>query len=261
MLAFLLASQSKEPPVMSPAIFRFPAKEFQARWLDLDESGFDSVCVDGGETEEIKQVLPPALQQWKPSQIDTAANMAWRNATISFVKGKISPKSWVEKTKNIKATVKFLSSPKTKWLRDEVGPETGFSVFATVFLTCQPGRICLTSGDSWYGRRLPEAGRLQSWVLAIHDFLGPALYQRAEMKVAEKPALKVIRADAKPGILSFVVETGPESWTFYFNNSSKIMPIKNLDPEFVGLDRGLIVEEGGMKLHPQGFVVEIFVKQ
>lgn len=260
----LLAGQAD---VRTPAIYRCPAAEAETHFFNriVEESGYDSVCIEPKPGPKALALAKGRLKFVDAKTIDTPANLNWRNATIAFAGGKISPKEWLKRTSNLRETVHFLSSPKTPDLRTAMSSVpidpgqtfSGPSVFAEFLLLCWPGKPCLTASDTWQTRYLPPPGRHESWVLAMRDFLGPLLYFRAEnpFLVTNKP--KIIRADAKPGLLVFQQSNGKTTFTFYFNNSYVPVDIPKVDPDKVsGISRGFNLDEDKPRLMPRGVVIE-----
>lgn len=265
-LALALALQS-EAPNRTAAIYRCPAKEAETEKLAklIDEDGYDGLCIDPKPGPHAKLAAKGKVRFFTPSQIDTKANLKWRNATISFAAGKISPKQWVAETSGLHETVHFLTSPSTIDLRtvmstvpvDPGQTYSGRSVFAEMFMLSQPGRVCFTSTDVWSTRELPEAGRLQSWVLAMNDWLGPMLNYRHEKSflVTGKPV--IIRADAKPGLLIFRQGKGKGSITFYVNNSFEPIELPKINEgKVIPMSWGLNLEGHKQKLNGPGYVIE-----
>jgi hypothetical protein len=255
-----------EAPERTPAVYRCPAKEAESARLEhlLNEEGFDALCVDPKPGPLAVKVAKGKVRFMDSKAIDTKANMSWRNATIAFASGKMSPKQWVAATAGLHETIHFLSSPKTKDLRDVMsavpvdpgGTFSAASVFAEIFLLAQPGRPCLTSTDIWETRELPDAGRLQSWVLAMRDLLGPMLSYRHDnpFMVTGKPT--VIRADAKPGLLIFRQSGGKKTLTFYFNNSDAPVKLPKVNMEKVTINGGMNLDGPEPVLNHDGFLIE-----
>lgn len=247
----------QEARVRTPAIYRCTTQEGESKFFApmIEEEAYDAYCIEPKPGTSATLAARGKARFVTASAIDTAANLRWRNAAVAFATGKISPKEWVRRTRGMGETVHFLSSPKTKGLREATGQETRRAVFAEMFLLSQPGRLCITADDIGGTRYLPEAGRLQSWILAMRDYLGPMLYFRAATPyvVAGKP--KILRADAKPGLLVFEQRQGTRSVTFYFNNGPDLLPLPKLDPERLsGISVGLDLEGPKPRLQPGGFV-------
>lgn len=254
------------PVVRTSAVYRCPASEATTDRMKklVEDDLFDSVCVDPKPPALTLQWMKGKLKSVKPSVIDTAANLKWRNATIEFAAGRISPAEWVSRTKNLHETYHFLSSPRTKTLRDEMmsvpvlpgGTYSARSVFAEMFVLSLPGTPCFTSSDVWKTRELPEPGRLQSWVLAMNDFLGPLLYYRYEhaFMVLKKP--RIVRADKQPGLLVFVQSQGHKTLTFYLNNSNRTIELPPLDVDKVIINHGLDLEGQKPAIVETGFLIE-----
>jgi hypothetical protein len=255
-----------EAPARTPAIYRFPAKEESSRRLQelIDEEGFNMLCVDPKPGARVTEMAKGKLKFIDPKMIDTRANMKWRDATIEFAAGRISPKEWLKRTKGLKETVHFLTSPKTKELRPTMGvvpvPSGGTysarAVFAELFLLSQPGVPCLTSSDTWKTRDLPDAGRLQSWILAMNDLCGPMLYYRFDKPflVTGKPV--ILRADDKPGLLILRQTKGEKSITFFFNNSHSALELPSwIDMSKVTINRGIDMDSPKPKLWDAGMLI------
>lgn len=249
MLAVVLALiQQEEVADRTPAIYRCPASEVIAnphRFESLVRNyGFDTYCIEPAPPAAAKELLKKyKLKTIAAKEIDTAPNLAWRNVTIDFVNGKISPKAWLDKTSKIKATIHFLSSPKTRELREATGEVSHYATFAEVFLLAWHGRPCLTNVDIWKTRELPDAGKLQNWVLAMNDWLGPMLYYRHESPflVTQKP--KIISAPSTPGLFIFSTTDGKKTITMYFNNGDKPVKMPKIDFDNTTITRGLNIEE------------------
>jgi hypothetical protein len=265
MLAFVAIAammQDPEPPVeRTPAIYRCPAAEAESTfWPSLvDEHYFDSYCVEPKPGPKAKQVVKDsklAVKFIQASIIDTPANLKWRNATIDFVNGKISPKAWLARTKASKATVHFLSSPKTPTLREATKQESPNAVCAELLVLTWPGRPCFTADDIWQTRYLPGPGRLQSWILSMNDLLGPAMYGRARDKFLTTQQPEIVRADDKPGLLIYRYKQGKHIETFYVNNGPKPIEINPKMDNVSGICRGLNLDGEKPMLLPFGFVNE-----
>lgn len=213
----------------------------------LDEDGFDSICVDPKPGSKALMAAKSKVKFVDSRTIDTSANMKWRKATIAFAKGEISPKKWFSLTSACRETVHFLTSPATKPLREEMssvpvdpgGTYSARSVFAEMLLLSLPGKPCLTSTDIWLTRQLPAAGKLQSWVLAMNDWLGPIMVLRHDKPFLVNGRLKVIRADDKPGLLIFSQTDGKSTETFFFNNALQAVELPKVNTDKLILARGL----------------------
>jgi hypothetical protein len=270
MVAVLLAFVAASPQVDGriAAIYRCPSPEAESKFFQrlVDDYYFDSVCVEPKPGPLATKLAKGKLKFVDAKTIDTAANLKWRNATIAFASGKISPKQWLADTKNLKATIHFLSSPKkTKDLRTQMSSVpvdpgqsySGRSVFAELLVLAWPGRVCFTADDIWRTRYLPEAGRHQSWVLAMNDFLGPMMYSRLKSPIITNGQPTIIRADAKPGLLIFRHTLGKRTITFYLNNSFESLKLPKINLDNVsGIDRGLDVDGPKPRLMPTGFLIE-----
>lgn len=227
----------QQPPERANAIYRMPATEASSpRFQELFDDEFDTLCVDPSPNAAIKAVVAKKLGFIEPKLLDTKANRQWREATIAFANGKMSPQAWIARTSKLHETIHWLSSPKTSSLRDATPSQaadptySGRSVFAEMLLLAWPGRPCLTSTDCWLTHELPDAGRLQSWVLAMNDWRGPMLSLRHDRSDMARGPVQVLRADAKPGLL--IVHLGKEGkgTTLYFNNSSRALDGGQIDP-------------------------------
>lgn len=243
--------------VRTPSIYRCPAIEAESKFFPtmLEEDEFDTYCIEPKPSARVAAMLKGKAKTIKASEIDTAANLKWRNATIDFVNGKISPKTWVSTVANLHETVHFLSSPKTKQLRAATGNVTRKAVCAEMLLLSWPGKPCLTADDIGATRYLPGPGELESWILAMRDFLGPKLYMRSEdtFLVTSKPL--IVRADAKPGLLIFSQTNGRKTITFYFNNSSAEVELPDFNMDNVGgVTVGLDLEGKKPRLQSGGFM-------
>jgi hypothetical protein len=244
--------------VRTPAIYRCTTAEGETKFLApmIEEEAFDAYCIEPKPGPSAAWAAKGKARFVSAKTIDTAANMKWRNATIAFVTGKISPKEWVRCSRGLNETVHFLSSPKTQKLREATGQETRRAVFAEMFLVSQPGRLCITADDIGGTRYLPGPGRYESWILAMHDYLGPMLYQRAKTPYLVTGKPRVLRADAKPGLLIFEQRQGMNSMTFYLNNGPDLLELPKVDPEHLsGIAIGLDLEGPKPRLQPGGFVI------
>lgn len=208
LFALIPAFQDPEPPVeRTHAIYRLPAAEAEGKLFPpfVKNYGFDTFCIEPKVGRSALSLLnAEKVKTISPHLIDTSANIKWRNATINFLNGKLSPKAWLKVTRNLKETVHFLSSPKTESLRDATGKETYRAVQAEVFLLTWPGIPCLTADDLGKTRSLPEPGALESWILAMGDYLGPQLYLRSRCPYLAAGTPKILRADAMPDRKSVV---------------------------------------------------------
>ena len=254
-----------EDPIRTPAIYRFPASEqIEDRISKLiDEYGYDSLCVDPKPSSKTIELAKGRVKFFDAKLIDTTPNLNWRNAAINFANGKISPAKFLSLTNGLKSTVHFLSSPKTPDLRTATPSQTTDetyslrSVFAEFVLLGLPGRVCVTSGDAWHTRELPESGRLQSWVLAVRDRLGPSLYMRAESPFLATGKLSVIRADARPGLLIWKMSSGKKGYIFTVNNSNQSVEIPGyVSAKVIGLSVGLDLNGPKPRLQGPGFYVQ-----
>lgn len=265
-LALALILQT-EAPDRTPAIYRCPVKEAESDRLGklIDEDGFDSLCVDPKPGPAAIKAAQGKVRLIPAREIDTKANRKWRDATIEFASGRISPKQWVSRTKGLGETIHFLTSPSTKDLRtvmsvvpvDPGHTYSGRSVFAEMILLSNPGRLCLTSTDIWQTRDWPGPGRLESWILAMNDWLGPMLSYRHDhpFLVMGKPI--VVRADDKPGLLILRFKGGKKTLTFYYNNGWTPVELPpGFNPEKTTIDLGLNMDGPKPALMDTGFVIE-----
>lgn len=260
MLSLLLLHmvQPDEPLVRTPAIYRCPATEGESEKLKelVEDSAFDSLCIDPKPGPQARQAAANKLKFVSPSSVDTTSNLKWRNATIAFARGQISPKEWLKRIKNLHETVHFLSSPATPTLRDATDKDSSRATFSEMLILSWPGKPCLTSTDTWRTKQLPEAGALQSWVLAMNDRLGPMLYYRSHEPAMVKGAPTVLRADSKPGLLIFRQKAGKGSLTMYFNNSTSPISLGYIDWQHMTMDRGVQAEdERDTRLAPAGSLI------
>ncbi|HLO97659.1 MAG TPA: hypothetical protein VK171_03600, partial [Fimbriimonas sp.] len=187
--------------------------------------------------------------------LDNKANHAWRQASLDFLNGKISPKQWVSRVSKLKTTANFLSSPKTKGLREETGQFTSKAVQGEMLVLTWKGTPCITSTDIGKTRPLPPAGRLQSWFLSMRDYLGPTLYLRNEIKPSDYAKLKVVRADAKPGVLIYEVKLGKGTVRFHFNNGPKPVPMPDAGKEYSIMQIGFNFEKDPPEMLTNGFFI------
>jgi len=258
-----VALHQAESTERCPSVYRMPAAEVSSRrFKELLDDEFDSLCIDPAPTAAARATMKGKLKFVSAKQLDTPANRKWRDATIAFANGNISPKQYVARTTGLHETYHWLSSPKTPALRDATPSQpldptySGRSVFAEMILLSSSGTPCLTSGDCWLTRDLPDAGRLQSWVLAMNDYRGPMLSYRNEHKfmVTSKP--QVLRADAKLGLL--VLHQGPKSkgFTVFFNNSMEPLEAAGIKPEnALGMGNGVDMEGPKPRVRSLGMVI------
>lgn len=250
-------------PTQSLAVYRMPVAEGTSpRMEELLEDEFDGLCVDPEPTLALRQMVGQRLKFVSPSLLDTAANRKWRDATIAFANGRISPAAWVSRTKGLGETYHWLSSPSTPSLRDATPFQahdvtfSGRSVFAEMVLLGLPGRVCLTSSDCWLTRTLPEAGRLQSWVLAMNDFRGPFLSLRKERPELRIRPLRIVRADRKPGMLVAHLGAAAKGVTVYFNNSGVSLDANGLDADkALPMGNGFDMEGKNPRVRSLGMVI------
>lgn len=245
--------------VRTPAIYRCTTQEGETKFLApmIEEEAFDAYCIEPKPGPSAAWAAKGKAKFVSARTIDTAANLKWRNAALAFVTGKISPKEWVRRTSGLGETVHFLSSPKTQTLREATGQITRRAVFAEMFLVSQPGRLCITADDIGGTRYLPGPGRLESWILAMHDYLGPMLYLRASTPCLVTGKPRILRADAKPGLLIFEQRQGAKSVTFYLNNGPDLLDLPKVDPEHLaGVAIGMDLEGPKPRLQPGGFIFD-----
>jgi len=253
----LFALLLQEPVERTPSIYRCPASEAESKFFAhlVEDCGFDTYCVEPKPGPSATQVAKGQGTFVKASVIDTKPNLRWRNATVDLVNGKISPKAWLEKTRGLGETVHFLSSPQTPGLRTATQTDSTRAVMAEMFVLATPGIPCLTADDVGRTRFLPGPGRLESWILAMNDWLGPMLYFRHAhpYMVTGKP--EVIRADPTPGLFIFKQSDGKNSQTFYFNNADTFMELPPIDQNHLSIVIGLNVDEPKPRLRPKGFFI------
>lgn len=231
----------------------------------IEEDYYDAICIDPSPGPRVKQWAKGKVKILSPSQLDTPANLKWRNATIAFVSAKISPAEWLKRTKSLRETYHFLTSPKTKPLRDELasvpvdpgGTYSGRSVLAEMLLLSLPGKPVLCSSDVYTTKRWPDKpGKFESWILAMNDYRGPMLNYRFSLPSLFQGVPQIVRADAKPGILTFRLVQRDKYLTFSFNNSFEPLDIPSLEAEHATIARGLILDGAGPMLGPAGSVIE-----
>lgn len=251
MIALALLALQADAPYRTPAIYRIPAKFVRLDRLEamMTDDGFDQYCIEPKATPEILAVLAKGkVKAADPKAIDTAANLDWRNATIELAAGKISFKKWLTKTEKLKSTVHFLTNPKTKELYAELGMPSYRSTLAEMFLLSWPGRICLASTDIWQARWWPENdSKIESWILAMNDYMGPMLYYRSQEPFMAMGKSKILLAPDKPGLFAFQ-QTSPDGkrgLIFYFNNGPDPVKLPKVDLDRATISRGLNVEDDG----------------
>lgn len=253
----LMQGDSSDAPQRTPSIYRCPAKEAESDFFGklLEEEEFDRICVDPQPGARALAEAKGKVRFVTPGSIDTKANLAWRNLTIDFANGKISPKTWLERTKSLKETVHFLSSPKTAKLRDATGQKTRTAVFAEMLLLSWKGVPCFTADDIWQTRYFPGPGALESWILAMNDYRGPMLYGRYRNPALVSHAPTVLRADAKPGLLIFR-QPFKKGWeTFYLNNGAELIELPSFTLDQVSIAIGLDLEGPKPRLQSGGFFI------
>ena len=248
----------QEDVVRTHSIYRMPSSETKGKFFEplLKESEYDTLCIEPKATPSaLAMMKEKGIKSIASSAIDTKANLAWRNATIDFVKGKISPKAWLSKTKGLGETIHFLSNPKTKKLREEMGQVTAMSVCAELFMLSQPGMPCLTADDTGETRYLPGPGREESWLLAMRDYLGPMLYFRGSAKflVTQKP--KILRADDKPGLFIYQYTNGKHVVTYYVNNAEQPVELPKFNDGMMTINCGLNMDGPKPVLLRNGFMI------
>jgi|GEM_PF-5664590 len=257
----LLRQDGPEP--RTPAIYRCPAPEAESEFFErlVTDYAFDTFCIEPKPGPNAQKVAagPVKIKFIPASAIDTPANLKWRNLTIEFANGRISPKAWLNGTKNLKETVHFLANPKTSGLRQATNSVSSRAVFIETLLLTWPGKPCLTADETSRTRELPDAGALQSWLLAMNDHLGPLLYLRADQPYIVTQAPTIVRADDKPGLLIFRQQSGKHTKIFYFNNGPGALDVPGFDSDHVNLDRGLLIEDTHKaKLMSQGSFMESY---
>lgn len=260
--ALCLAPQAIE---RTPAIYRCPELEAESEKFAsvVNELAFDSFCIEPKIGNRAKLLVTDKLHVVETEMIDTAANLKWRNATIEYIAGRLSPAEWVAQTANLGETVHFLSSPSTKTLRDEMdsvpvpigGAFSSRSVLAEMLLLSWPGKPCINSTDVWLTKELPDAGKLQSWVLAMNDWLGPMLYLRSitPFMVESKPT--IIRADSKPGLLVFQFKNKSRVVTVCINNGTRSIELPQVNPDDLTVHRGVDPDAEKLSLIETGFAI------
>lgn len=222
----------------------------------LEEDYYDSYCIEPKPGPQAAKLLKEGkFKTITAKDIDTPANLKWRDLTIDFANGKISPKTWLAETSKLKVTVRFLSSPKTKTLRVATLEETRRAVFAEMLLTSLPGKLCLTSNDTGELRYLPGPGRLESWYLSMRDYLGPMMYYRVKHPYMVTGKLQVERADAKPGLLTYSLSKEDRTLKFHFNNGPEQIELGGLNMDFTTIVRGLDMEGPQPRLNQFGSVI------
>lgn len=257
-VACTLLFASQQPIERTPSIFRCTTSEGESKWFAqfLEDEYYDTYCIEPKPGPQAAKLLKEGkFKTITAKEIDTPSNLKWRDLTIDFVNGKISPKKWLTETRKLKATIHFLSSPKTKTLRVATFEESRRAVFAEMLLTSLPGRLCFTSNDTGELRYLPEPGRLQSWYLAMRDYLGPMMYYRFKEPYIVAGKMKVVRADDKPGMLAYTLGKEDRSLTFHFNNGPAQIELPKLDMERTSIVRGLDMEGPRPRLNQFGSVI------
>ncbi len=256
--AVFLLARMDDAPVRTPAIYRCPAIEAESKFFEplVTDDGYDTFCVEPKPGLSAKEIL--ALNKVKltsAAQIDTPANLRWRNATLDFVNGKISPKVWLAKVKNLHETVHFLSNPKTQKLRDATGKKSYIAVFAEMTMLAVPGKACITADDIGATRYLPGPGTEESWLLAMRDWLGPMLYYRAKEPILVYGRAEVVRADAKPGLLELRQKGPKKVVTLFLNNGPSSVELPPMDLDKTTMRLGLDIEGPKPRLQSWGFLI------
>ncbi len=255
-----------EKVIKTRAIYRCPAKEAETDKLDrvVDELGFDTLCIDPTAGPTAKSKAKGKMGFISPTKIDTLANLKWRNAIIKFTAGHISPAEWLKQTHGLGETIHFLSSPKTPELRDvtqntpnEGSTYSGPAVFSEHVLLMWPGLPCLTMADTWSTRELPGAGKLQSWVLAMNDWLGPLLLFRSENPAFNSGKPEIIRADKKPGLLIFRLKDAKKTITVYFNNGRATIPLPGVKPDHFSIHNSFDMEGNVPGIYGLGTLIDV----
>ncbi len=129
---------------------------------------------------------------------------------------------------------------------------------AEFFLLTWPGVPCFTADDLGKTRYLPDPGPLESWVLAMGDYLGPQLYFRSCCPYVATGTPRIIRADAVPGLLIYRFDQGPHHVTMYLNNGPKPMVLPPIAMDHVTFNKGLDMDEKQPRLMPHGAALEDF---
>jgi len=256
--AVLLLARFEDAPVRTPAIYRCPAAEAESKFFEplVTDDGYDTFCIEPKPGPSAKKILAESkVKQILAAQIDTPANLRWRNATLDFVNGKISPKAWLAKVKSLHETVHFLSNPKTPKLRDVTGKKSYVAVFAEMTMLAVPGKACLTADDIGATRYLPGPGAEESWLLAMRDWLGPMLYYRAKEPSLVYGKPEYVRADAKPGLL-VIRQKGPKKTiTLFLNNGPSLLELPPMDLDKTTMRLGIDMEGPKPRLSPYGFLM------
>src|ERR1043165_8617387 len=85
----------QDEPSRTNAIYRCPAVEGESKFFKkmIDESCFDTYCIEPKPGPLATSLAKAAKVKFTVAgKIDTKANLAWRNATVAFANGSISPK-------------------------------------------------------------------------------------------------------------------------------------------------------------------------
>lgn len=253
----IIAAIALEKTFYHPALYRLPAAEAETEYFEdvITGYGFTKICIDGTIGRNAKVSVKDKILMGPGAVLDTADNLKWRNTTIDFLNGKISPKAWVNTVSKLRTTAHFLSSPKTKGLREATGAKTGRAVQGEMLVLTWKGVPCITSTDIGKTRPLPPAGPLQSWLLAMRDYLGPTLYLRMGIDPKDYTKLKIVRADDKPGILSYELKKGNGFVRFTFNNGTKPIPMPDAAKANSVMQIGFNFEKEPPEILQNGFFI------
>ncbi len=259
-LLVLALGRQDGPEARTSAIYRCPAAEAESEYFQrlVTDYAFDSFCIDpkpGPEAEKVAKG-PVKIKFVASATVDTPANLKWRNLAMQFVAGKLSPRAWLDATKGLKETVHFLANPQTPSLWKATGGDSSRAVFAELLVLSWPGKPCLNAAETSRTHELPEAGALQSWLLAMNDHLGPMLYNRAHLPFLATQAPTIVRADTKPGLLIFRQTNGKVSQTFYLNNGPTPVELPPVDTAHLTMNKGLNLGDAKDTLQPTGFFIE-----
>lgn len=260
-LALALTLGQVELSDRTPSIYRCPQVEAEGPRFEslITDHHYTEICVEpkaGPKAKAIAAKYPGKVKFISSAAIDTKANLAWRNATMEFVLGKISPRAWLDRTQKLNTTAHFLASPRTPDLRTATGQKTLYSVFGELIVCAWPGKPCFTSTDVWRTRYFPDDKRHISWILAMNDWLGPMLQYRFEHPVIVTGKPKIIRADKTPGMLIFSHTTPRGILTYYLNNGKKPLELPPFDIDRVTINRGLNIDGPKPVLNECGFLIE-----
>lgn len=258
-MTFLVAliALRQDPILRTPAIYRCSTAEGESKFLEpmLRDDYYDQYCIEPKPGPSAKRLVTGRTRLVSGSTIDTPANLSWRNATMQFVKGEISPKAWLAKTQRLRETVHFLSNPRTPTLWNETKQYSPRAVFAEMLILAWPGRPCFTADDVGGARYLPDPGKHRNWILAMNDYLGPMMYMRCDEPAMVTGKPQIVRADAQPGLLVFRQTGTKRSLTFYLNNGPKPLPLPPIDLDQTTVTLGLNIDGPNPLLLPQGFMI------